>query len=129
MRLLLDTHALLWWVFADPKLSRRARIAIGDDVENQVFVSAASAWEIATKYRIGKLPDARVVAEDISGTLAEEGFNELSVSVRHAQRAGNLVGQHQDPFDRMLIAQAILDDLTLVSNERVFDAYGVQRLW
>ena len=129
MRLLLDTHTLLWWVFADPKLSRRARMAIDDDIENQVFVSAASAWEMATKYRIGKLPDARVVAEDISGTLTEEGFNELPVSVRHAQRAGGLIGHRQDPFDRMLIAQAILDDLTLVSNERAFDAYGVQRLW
>jgi PIN domain nuclease of toxin-antitoxin system len=129
VRLLLDTHTLLWWVFADPKLSRRARMAIDDDIENQVFVSAASAWEIATKYRIGKLSDARSVAEDIAGTLAEEGFSELSVSVRHAQRAGNLVGHHQDPFDRMLIAQAILDDLTLVSNERAFDAYGVRRLW
>jgi PIN domain nuclease of toxin-antitoxin system len=64
-----------------------------------------------------------------SHALAEEGFNELPVSVRHAQRAGNLVGYHQDPFDRMLIAQAILDDLTLVSNERAFDPYGVQRLW
>ncbi len=129
MRLLLDTHTLLWWVFADPKLSRRARIAIDDNSEKQVFVSAASAWEIATKYRIGRLPNARAVAEDISGTLTEEGFNELPVSVRHAQRAGNLVGHHQDPFDRMLIAQAILDELTLVSNERVFDPYGVQRLW
>jgi PIN domain nuclease of toxin-antitoxin system len=129
VRLLLDTHTLLWWVFADPKLSRRARIAIDDNSENQVFVSAASAWEIATKYRIGRLPNARAVAEDISGTLTEEGFNELPVSVRHAQRAGNLVGHHQDPFDRMLIAQAILDELTLVSNERVFDPYGVQRLW
>ena len=129
MRLLLDTHALLWWVFADPKLSRRARAAIADDIENQIFVSAASAWKIATKYRIGKLGDARAVAEDITGTIAEEGFAELSVSVRHAQRAGNLVGHHQDPFDRMLIAQAISEDLTLVSNERAFDAYGVQRIW
>ena len=129
MRLLLDTHAFLWWVFADPKLSRRARTAIEDDVENQVFVSAASAWEIATKYRIGKLPDAAVVADDVTGTIAEEGFNELSVSVRHAERAGRLVGHHQDPFDRMLIAQAMLDDLALVSNERAFDVYGVKRLW
>jgi PIN domain nuclease of toxin-antitoxin system len=129
VRLLLDTHALLWWVFADSKLSRRARTAIEDDVENQVFVSAASAWEIATKYRIGKLPNAAVVADDVPGTLVEEGFSELSVSVRHAQRAGALVGHHQDPFDRMLIAQAMLDDLTLVSNERAFDAYCVKRLW
>jgi PIN domain nuclease of toxin-antitoxin system len=129
VRLLLDTHAFLWWVFADPKLSRRARTAIEDDVENQVFVSAASAWEIATKYRIGKLPDAAVVAGNVAATIAEEGFNELSVSVRHAERAGSLVGHHQDPFDRMLMAQAMLDDLSLVSNERAFDVYGVKRLW
>jgi PIN domain nuclease of toxin-antitoxin system len=129
VRLLLDSHAFLWWVFADPKLSRRARTAIEDDVENQVFVSAASAWEIATKYRIGKLPDAAVVAGNVAATIAEEGFNELSVSVRHAERAGSLVGHHQDPFDRMLMAQAMLDDLSLVSNERAFDVYGVKRLW
>ena len=129
MRLLLDTHAFLWWVLADPKLSRRARTAIDDDTENDVVVSAASAWEITTKYRIGKLPDARVVAADVSGAVAAEGFNEIAISVRHAQRAGDLVGHHQDPFDRMLIAQAMLEGLTLVSNERTFDAYGVRRLW
>ncbi len=121
MRLLLDTHAFLWWVFADPKLSRRARTAIEDDIENQVFVSAASAWEIATKFRIGKLADAAIVADDVAGTLAREGFN--------AQRAGGLTGHHQDPFDRMLIAQAMLDDLVLVSNERIFGDYGIRRLW
>ena len=125
MRLLLDTHTFLCWVFADARLSRRARTAIEDDTQNQVFVSAASAWEITTKHRIGKLPNAAVVAGDVAG----EGFNELSVSMRHAQRAGGLAGHHQDPFDRMLIAQALLDDLTLVSNERAFDAYGVPRLW
>ena len=129
MRLLLDTHAFLWWVFADPKLSRAARTAISDEAQNSVFVSAASAWEIATKYRIGKLPDARVVAEDVSGAIAAEGFNPLAVSVLHAERAGSLVGHHRDPFDRMLIAQAISEDLALVSNERAFEAYGVKRLW
>ena len=129
MRLLLDTHAFLWWVFADPKLSRAARTAISDEVQNSVFVSAASAWEITTKYRIGKLSGARVVAEDVSGVVAAEGFNPLAVSVLHAERAGGLAGDHRDPFDRMLIAQAISDDLALVSNERVFEAYGVKRLW
>ena len=129
MRLLLDTHTFLCWVFADARLSRRARTAIEDDTQNQVFVSAASAWEITTKHRIGKLPNAAVVAGDVAGAVAGEGFNELSVSMRHAQRAGGLAGHHQDPFDRMLIAQALLDDLTLVSNERAFDAYGVPRLW
>ena len=129
MRLLLDTHAFLWWVFADPKLSRAARTAISDEAQNSVFVSAASVWEIATKYRIGKLAGARVVAEDVSGAIAAEGFNPLAVSVLHAERAGGLAGDHRDPFDRMLIAQAISDDLALVSNERVFEAYGVKRLW
>ena len=129
MRLLLDTHAFLWWVFANPKLSRRARTAIEDDVENEVFVSAASAWEIATKQRLGKLPDARAVADDIAGAIAAEGFSELAVSVRHAVRAGNIAGHHRDPFDRMLLAQAMLEDLALISNEQAFDAYGVKRLW
>jgi PIN domain nuclease of toxin-antitoxin system len=129
VRLLLDTHAFLWWVFADPKLSRAARTAISDEAQNSVFVSAASAWEIATKYRIGKLPDARVVAEDVSGAIAAEGFNPIAVSVLHAERAGSLVGHHRDPFDRMLVAQAISEDLVLLSNERAFEAYGVKRLW
>lgn len=129
MRLLLDTHAFLWWVFADPKLSRAARTAISDDAQNSVFVSAASAWEIATKYRIGKLADARVVAEDVSGAIAAEGFSPLAVTVLHAERAGGLVGHHRDPFDRMLIAQALSEDLVLLSNEKAFETYGVKRLW
>jgi PIN domain nuclease of toxin-antitoxin system len=129
VRLLLDTHAFLRLVFADPKLSRAARAAISDDAENNVFVSAASAWEIATKYRIGKLPDARVVAEDISGAIAAEGFDTLAVTVLQAERAGRLAGDHTDHFDRMLIAQAISEDLVLLSNERAFEAFGVKRLW
>jgi PIN domain nuclease of toxin-antitoxin system len=129
VRLLLDTHTFLWWVFADPSLSRRARSAIADDEGNDVFVSAASAWEITTKFRIGKLPNAGAVASDVAATVAAEGFGELSVSLRHAQRAGDLGGRHRDPFDRMLMAQALVEGLTLVSNERAFDAYGVTRLW
>jgi PIN domain nuclease of toxin-antitoxin system len=129
VRLLLDTHAFLWWVFADPKLSRRARLAISDDEDNDVLISAASAWEITTKFRIGKLPHAGVVANDIAAAVTAEGFGNLPISVRHAQRAGSLAGQHRDPFDRMLMAQALVDNLTVVSNERVFDTYGVKRLW
>jgi PIN domain nuclease of toxin-antitoxin system len=129
VRLLLDTHTFLWWVFADPKLSRAARTAISDEAQNSVFVSAASAWEIATKYRIGKLSDARAVAEDVSGAIAAEGFNPLAISVLHSERAGSLAGHHRDPFDRVLIAQAISEDLVLLSNERAFEAYGVKRLW
>ena len=127
--MLLDTHAFLWWVFADARLSRQARAAIADDEQNDIFVSAATAWEITTKFRIGKLADAGVVARDVAATVASEGFGELPVSVRHAQRAGDLAGRHRDPFDRMLVAQALIDNLMLVSNERAFDAYGIKRLW
>lgn len=129
MRLLLDTHAFLWWVFGDPRLSRQARQALADDETNEGFVSAASAWEITTKFRIGKLDDAAVVARDVAAAIAAEGFVELAVSVAHAQSAGALGGRHRDPFDRMLVAQALAENLTLVSNERAFDAYGVRRLW
>ena len=128
MRLLLDTHAFLWWLAGHPSLSKRARMEI-DSSGSDVFVSAASAWEIGTKYRLGKLPEADLVALDVTSTIESQQFTPLAVSVRHGQAAGALPGFHRDPFDRMLIAQAMLDDLTLVSNERAFDVYGVKRLW
>jgi PIN domain nuclease of toxin-antitoxin system len=128
MRLLLDTHALIWWVTDDPALSRAAWDAIGDSA-NEILASAASAWEIATKHRIGKLPQAGPLAQDFVGSIAAEGFIGLPIGVREAEAAGRLSGPHRDPFDRMLIAQALAQSLTLISNERVFDCYGVARLW
>ena len=128
MRLLLDTHAFLWWLSGDAALSDTAKAAIGD-ANNTIFVSAASAWEIATKHRIGKLPGVAAIAGDLSGGAADQGFIALPISLLHAQTAGALPGPHRDPFDRMLIAQAILETLVLISNERIFDAYGVNRLW
>jgi PIN domain nuclease of toxin-antitoxin system len=128
VRLLLDTHALLWWLDGDRRLSRRARTQL-HDVDNVVLVSAVSAWEITTKARIGKLPGALEVAEDVAGAVASQGFTALDISILHAQRAGRLPGGHRDPFDRMLIAQAQLEDVPIVSNETVFDAYGVSRVW
>lgn len=127
MRLLLDTHALLWWFLNDPLLSRRAENAI--ETASEVFISASSAWEIATKVRIGKLPDAVVLANGFVEEIAAESFHPLAVSVRHGQLAGLMEGAHKDPFDRMLIAQALVEDLVLVSNEAAFDAFGVKRLW
>jgi PIN domain nuclease of toxin-antitoxin system len=127
MRLLLDTHALLWWLAGDRQLPSSARSAIADE-ENLVLVSAASAWEIATKHRLGKL-DATALVGQIASVLAEQDFATLDMTVDHAERAGSLPGDHKDPFDRMLIAQAQAENLTLVSNEIVFDSYGVQRLW
>ena len=128
MRLLLDTHALLWWLDGDRRLSRKARTAIGAEI-NSVIVSAASAWEITTKARLGKLPGAIDVAADVAGCVAGQGFSTLDITILHAQRAGRLPGDHRDPFDRMLIAQAQLEDLSLVSDDRVFDTYGVTRFW
>ena len=128
MRLLLDTHAFLWWLAGERTLTRKARAAIESE-DNDIFVSAVTAWEIATKFRIGKLPEAAAVAMDVTGAIAAEGFNELALSMVHAERAGALDGPHRDPFDRMLIAQSLIDGLALVSNERVFDRFGVTRLW
>ena len=128
MRLLLDSHALIWWLAGDRRLPADARDAIEDRRES-VFVSAASAWEIATKVRIGKLPGAAAIATDIPGVILKESFRPLAVTIDHGQRAGGLPGPLRDPFDRMLIAQAMLENLHLVSIERAFDAYGVARLW
>jgi PIN domain nuclease of toxin-antitoxin system len=128
VRLLLDTHALLWWLAGDTRLPLSARRAI-DDPGATAFVSAASAWEVATKHRLGKLPNAEVVAADFAGTIARHGFEPLDVTLVHGQAAGALPGPHKDPFDRMLIAQALVERLALVSNEVAFDAYGVVRVW
>lgn len=128
MHALLDTHALLWWLDGDNRLSRPAQEAIENE-ENVIYVSAASAWEIATKVRIGKLPEAVEVANDLLGCILAQNFSALSISVVHAARAGALPGPHRDPFDRMLIAQSQVEKLTLISNETLFDQYGVRRLW
>jgi PIN domain nuclease of toxin-antitoxin system len=128
MRLLLDTHAFLWWLAGDEALPVEARAAIADEA-NDIFVSAASAWEITTKYRLGKLSGAAAIVADLDAAIADQSFIGLPISVRHGQVGGALPGPHRDPFDRMLIAQAMVDHLVLVSNEQVFDAYGVGRLW
>ena len=128
MRILLDTHAFLWWMAGDPRLGETARSAIAND-DHDVLVTAASAWEIATKHRLGKLPDADALAADIRGCIADQGFDELAVSVADGERAGRLTGPHRDPFDPHALVQALAHGLVLVSNEEAFDRYGVSRLW
>ena len=128
MRLLLDTHVLIWWVLDMPRLSEPARAALGD-FDNEISVSAATVWEIVTKYRTGKLPEVESYIHKLPESLSKMGFRELPVSVGHAYRAGMLTAIHKDPFDRLLIAQAMSENLFLVSNEKVFDGYGIQRLW
>jgi len=128
MEALLDTHALLWWLSDDPALAKRARKIIAE-TGNVIYVSAASAWEIATKVRLGKLPAFAELASDFTGQLDREGFRMLAISGDHAIRAGLLPGPHKDPFDRILIAQAQAENMPIISNEVLFDAYGVRRLW
>jgi PIN domain nuclease of toxin-antitoxin system len=114
------------------RLARRKRLKarrlIANDT-NAVLVSAASAWEITTKFRLGKLLGASDVAADVVGCVSGQGFVPLDISLLHAQRAGSLAGEHRDPFDRMLIAQAQLEDIAIVSDDRVFDDFGVRRIW
>jgi PIN domain nuclease of toxin-antitoxin system len=128
VRLLLDTHALIWFALGSPRMSATARSAI-ESLDNDVIVSAASAWELTTKVRIGKLPVAAKFAVEFREKVRGLGFQELAVTVEHGQRAGLLTGAHKDPFDRMLIAQALTENLEIVSNEQVFDEYHVRRIW
>lgn len=128
MRVLLDTHALLWWLAGDKSLSRRARLVIADE-DNEIFVSAASAWEVSTKHRVGKLPGAGPLVVDFAREVRQQGFSELPITLDHGQVAGALPGVHRDPFDRMLVAQAREEKMALVSNDAVFDTFGVERIW
>jgi PIN domain nuclease of toxin-antitoxin system len=128
VRLLLDTHSLLWWFSDDPVLPASCRKLIAEP-DSTVFVSAVSAWEISTKFRLGRLPSASDLVQDFVGYLDRDNFLRLPVSCDHGIRAGMLPGHHQDPFDRMLIAQAEIEKLFIVSNEKIFDQYGVRRVW
>jgi len=125
VRLLLDTHAYLWWLRDDVKLSRAARDAISD-AGCLVHVSAATIWEIAIKQQLGRLD---LHGEDLMLEIEANAFVDLPMSVRHAQRVGSLPLHHRDPFDRMLVAQAELETLTLVTHDRALEAYGIDVLW
>ncbi|WP_375567702.1 type II toxin-antitoxin system VapC family toxin [Oceaniradius stylonematis] len=128
MRLLLDTHTLAWWFLDDPKLSRRARDLIAD-TDNEVFVSAVSAFEAATKFRIGKWNDIGPLAVAFEPTMLSLNYPVLSISAAHAGRAGLMAGDHRDPFDRLLAAQAEIDGLALVTNDRQFTLLGSRTIW
>jgi PIN domain nuclease of toxin-antitoxin system len=128
MRLLLDTHALIWFLEGSKSLGREASRAI-EEQSNDVLVSAVSAIEVTNKFRTGKLDQAELLARDFEATILAYGFAPLSITVAHASLAGSLDIPHRDPFDRLLIAQARIEQLALVSNEKAFDAFGVTRLW
>ncbi len=128
MRCLLDTHTLIWWMTTDLHLSKSAHALIKDQ-DNISLVSAVSAWEIATKVRLGRLPAAADLIQRFVGDLTRERIEILAVTAEHGIRAGLLPGPHRDPFDRMLIAQALAENVPIVSNDRALDGYGVKRLW
>jgi len=127
VRILLDTHTLIWWATDDSALPDSARRRIAQS--EIVVVSAASAWEMAIKLSLGRLPSAIGLVSDFENSLSHRGLQVLAITAAHGIRAGQLPGPHKDPFDRMLIAQAQAENLTIISNDSAFDRYGVQRLW
>jgi len=123
-RLLVDTHALLWWLIDDAGLSQTARQALSDPA-NDVLVSTASVWEIAIKRALGKLS----APDDLPEHIEEQGFGWLPVQAEHAWRVGDLPPHHRDPFDRLLVAQSLVERIPVVSADARFAAYGVDTRW
>ncbi len=128
MNLLLDTCTLLWW-WAEPEALSSRVLTLIKDPGNEIWVSAASAWEAATKHRIGKYPGGSIVVSQWEERLKEDGFRELAITSVHALRAGMLPGDHRDPFDRMFAAQSILERFPVASPDAALSDLGAERLW
>jgi PIN domain nuclease of toxin-antitoxin system len=128
MRALLDTHALLWFLAGERALSPRARLLV-EDPDNTIFVSVASLWEIAIKVGLGKLDIGQPYTEFVHDQLNRTAFEVLGIETRHLISLSNLPLHHRDPFDRMLVAQAISEGLPIIGIDAAFDEYPVQRLW
>ena len=128
LKLLLDTHVFYWWHTGDTALSLKARSAIADR-QNEKYVSAITAWEFIIKFRSNKEPAFANIAEDVVGAVAAQGFTELAITMRHAQTAARLPFHHKDPMDRILIAQATTEGMTIVTTDSIFGNYTTNLLW
>ncbi len=128
MAFLLDTHALLWWLAEPERLSPVVHATLADP-DQPVFISAASAWEIATKHRLGRLPTAELLLQDGWRLMESQGFQALPVSWSHGLRAGSYSMPHRDPFDRLLAAQAELEQLILITLDPALAPFPCQTLW
>jgi len=128
MKVLVDTHTILWAGLAPARLGKRAT-AILANRSSEVYVSAASAWEIATKVRLGKLPGAEALERDFIDSVQEAGYTLLAITAAHALRAGRMPGNHRDPFDRILAAQALAEDIPILSIDTNLDSFGITRIW
>ena len=128
MRLLLDTHVFLWWIDDAPALSRKARTAIADP-QNQCLLSLVSSWEMAIKLSLGKLELPAAIEHFIPEQLAANGFGQLQINFRQVAKVATMAYHHRDPFDRLLIAQAIEEDVPVVTSDPVFKKYGVKVIW
>ena len=128
MRLLLDTHAFLWFIAGDQRLSAKARSLI-EDYDNSILLSIASVWELAIKASLGRLELAEPIGTLVPAQLSANFVELLQISLPHALRVTGLPFHHRDPFDRLLVAQALEDQLPIVSIDQTFDSYGVERIW
>jgi PIN domain nuclease of toxin-antitoxin system len=128
MKVLLDTCTVIWATLSPQTLSREVRETITDE-GNVILVSAASAWEIATKVRLGRLPGAEKLERDYLDVMEDAGYTQLAIDTESALRAGRLVAEHRDPFDRMIAAQALGLDIPILSPDTQLDKFGIRRIW
>ena len=128
MRVLFDSHALVWFLLGDARFPARLRQTL-EVPETEFVISAACIWEIATKFRRGRWPEAEVVLADLNVVLASSAYSPLAISIEHARTAGFFAWNHRDPFDRILAAQSQLEEIPLVTTDPVFRTFGVAVMW
>ena len=128
MKLLLDTHVYAWWATGDRRLSRAARAGL-ETADAELLISSVVAWELANKLRIGKWPAAEAILGDLTSAVAAKRLTPLPITLAHARRAGLIPSDHRDPFDRLLAAQAEIEDAALVTADPAFGQLGVEVVW